>query len=192
MLMKHKKRITVIVVVSLILSILALLNIRFSYISVPDSNSMSDRQIDFITISTVFAGFSFTALGLLLGLSSEKLIERIRNTSIIAGKVNRIITSIIFFILSVVISLYFVLGINESIFGNTSLLDGANRFIYVIGVGYLISGIAYFVYSVYELYDLIKRVYSFNRSNISSQIQKAKEEMEKNKEALEKANYDEE
>lgn len=190
--MKHKKRITVIVVVSLILVMIALLNIKFSYISVPDSNSMSDRQIDFITISTVFAGFSFTALGLLLGLSSEKLIERIKNTSIIAGKVNRIITSIIFFILSVVISLFFVLGINESIFGNTSLLDGANRFIYVIGVGYLISGIAYFVYSVYELYDLIKRVYSFNRSNTSSQIQKAKEEMEKNKKALEKANFDEE
>lgn len=190
--MKHKKRITVIVVVSLILVMLALLNIKHSYISVPDSNSMSDRQIDFITISTVFAGFSFTALGLLLGLSSEKLIERIKNTSIIAGKVNRIITSIIFFILSVVISLFFVLGVNESIFGNTSLLDSANSFIYVIGVGYLISGIAYFVYSVYELYDLIKRVYSFNRSNTSSQIQKAKEEMEKNKKALENANFDEE
>lgn len=190
--MKHKKRITIMVCVSLVLVTLASLNIKFSYIAVPDSNSMSDRQIDFITISTVFAGFSFTALGLLLGLSSEKLIDRIKNTSIIVDKVNRIITSIIFFILSVIISLFFVLGINESVFGNNSLLDVANRFIYVIGVGYLISGIAYFVYSVYELYDLIKRVYSFNRSYTSSQIQKAKEEMRKNKEALKKANYDEE
>lgn len=190
--MKQRKRITVIVVISLILVILAWANIKFSFISVPDAEDMTDRQIDFITISTVFAGFSFTALGLLLGLSSEKLIERIKNTSIITNKVNRIITSIILFILSVIVSLFFILGINESIVKELSLQDSVNNFIYVIGVGYLIFGIIYFTYSVYELYDLIKRVYSFNRSNISSQIEKVREEMEKNRKALEEANYDEE
>ena len=77
--MKQMKRITIIVIASLLLIVLAFLNIKFSFIIIPDSNDMSSRQIDFITIGTVFAGFSFTALGLLLGLSSEKLIERIKN-----------------------------------------------------------------------------------------------------------------
>lgn len=186
--MKQMKRITIIVIASLLLIVLAFLNIKFSFIIIPDSNDMSSRQIDFITIGTVFAGFSFTALGLLLGLSSEKLIERIKSTSIITNKVNRIITSIIFFVLSVVISLFFILGLNVSMFEKTSFFDKVNSFFYVIGVGYLILGI---IYSVYELYDLIKRVYDYNQSNVNIQINKAKEEMENNKKALRNVKYDE-
>lgn len=189
--MKQMKRITIIVIASLLLIVLAFLNIKFSFIIIPDSNDMSSRQIDFITIGTVFAGFSFTALGLLLGLSSEKLIERIKTTSIITNKVNRIITSIIFFVLSVVISLFFILGLNVSMFEKTSFFDKVNSFFYVIGVGYLILGIIYFSYSVYELYDLIKRVYDYNQSNVNIQINKAKEEMENNKKALRNVKYDE-
>lgn len=189
--MKQMKRITIIVIASLLLIVLAFLNIKFSFIIIPDSNDMSSRQIDFITIGTVFAGFSFTALGLLLGLSSEKLIERIKSTSIITNKVNRIITSIIFFVLSVVISLFFILGLNVSMFEKTSFFDKVNSFFYVIGIGYLILGIIYFSYSVYELYDLIKRVYDYNQSNVNIQINKAKEEMENNKKALRNVKYDE-
>mgnify|MGYP000429850175 CR=1 FL=1 len=189
--MKQMKRITIIVIASLLLIVLAFLNIKFSFIIIPDSNDMSSRQIDFITIGTVFAGFSFTALGLLLGLSSEKLIERIKSTSIITNKVNRIITSIIFFVLSVVISLFFILGLNVSMFEKTLFFDKVNSFFYVIGVGYLILGIIYFSYSVYELYDLIKRVYNYNQSNVNIQINKAKEEMENNKKALRNVKYDE-
>lgn len=189
--MKQMKRITIIVIASLLLIVLAFLNIKFSFIIIPDSNDMSSRQIDFITIGTVFAGFSFTALGLLLGLSSEKLIERIKSTSIITNKVNRIITSIIFFVLSVVISLFFILGLNVSMFEKISFFDKVNSFFYVIGVGYLILGIIYFSYSVYELYDLIKRVYDYNQSNVNIQINKAKEEMENNKKALRNVKYDE-
>lgn len=189
--MKQMKRITIIVIASLLLIVLAFLNIKFSFIIIPDSNDMSSRQIDFITIGTVFAGFSFTALGLLLGLSSEKLIERIKSTSIITNKVNRIITSIIFFVLSVVISLFFILGLNVSMFEKTSFFDKVNSFFYVIGVGYLILGIIYFSYSVYELYDLIKMVYDYNQSNVNIQINKAKEEMENNKKALRNVKYDE-
>lgn len=104
---------------------------------------------------------------------------------------NRIITSIIFFVLSVVISLFFILGLNVSMFEKTSFFDKVNSFFYVIGVGYLILGIIYFSYSVYELYDLIKRVYDYNQSNVNIQINKAKEEMENNKKALRNVKYDE-
>ena len=48
------KRITIIVIASLLLIVLAFLNIKFSFIIIPDSNDMSSRQIDFITIGTVF------------------------------------------------------------------------------------------------------------------------------------------
>ena len=188
--MKQRKKATIVIIVSVLLAVLAALNLKFNYVEIPASDDMVGRQIDFITISTVFAGFSFTALGLILGMSSEKLIERVKNTNIISDKVDRIITSIVFFIMSVIVSLYFVMGLNDSLLKGTAILEGANNVVYVFGVGYLVAGIIYFVYSVYELHDLIKRVYSYNQNSNEKQIEKAKEEFEKNLQNLRNANYD--
>lgn len=180
--MKKKRRITIIVIYSILLLVIAILNIKFEYITIPLQKEMVDRQVDFVTISTVFAGFSFTALGLLLGMSSEKLIELIKNTSIIFMKVSRIITSIVFFILSVVVSLYFILGLNNSLINDAKILEVTNSILYVIGVGYLIGGIAYFVYAVFELYDLLKRIYQYNAREIQEQIKLAEKELKRAKE----------
>lgn len=190
MYMKQKKKVTIVIIVSVLLVVLATLNLKYNYIEIPTSDVMVGRQIDFITISTVFAGFSFTALGLILGMSSEKLIERVKNTNIISDKVDRIITSIVFFIMSVMVSLYFVMGLNDSLLKRTATLEGANNVLYVFGIGYLVAGIIYFVYSVYELHDLIKRVYSYNQNCNEKQIEKAKKEFEKNLQNLRNANYD--
>ena len=160
-------------------------------IVIPDSDHMVDRQIALITISTVFAGFSFTALGLLLGLSSEKLIEKIRRTDIIIKKVNRIVMSIVFFVLSVIVSLCYILGIQEFLFVDTEYYDVANAIIYVVGIGFLIFGIGYFVYSVVGLYDLISRVYMYNDIEAEERIKKAKQEIEKNADKLKSVSYDE-
>lgn len=168
----------IIMVYSILLLIIAGVNIKLKFITVPTAEKMIERQLDYITISTVFAGFSFTALGLLLGLSSEKLIEKIRNTNIIMNKVERIIKSIIFFILSVSVSLFFVLGLNKSLISNIQVLVVVDSILYVFSVGYLIGGIGYFIYSVYELYDLVKRIYGYNQKETGQMIDKIKTEME--------------
>lgn len=171
----------VVIMLTIVLVILAVINTKYQFIIVPSSSEMVQRQIDYVTISTVFAGFSFTALGLLLGLSSEKLIERIKNTTIIMKKVNRVVMSIVFFILSVSISLVFILGIDQII------SIGENRQIYLsyglyfLNIGYLIAGICYFVYSVKELFDLIKRIYDYNTSKSNHVIDDAKKQMVINK-----------
>lgn len=171
----------VVIMLTIVLVILAVINTKYQFIIVPSSSEMVQRQIDYVTISTVFAGFSFTALGLLLGLSSEKLIERIKNTTIIMKKVNRLVMSIVFFILSVSISLVFILGIDQII------SIGENRQIYLsyglyfLSIGYLIAGICYFVYSVKELFDLIKRIYDYNTSKSNHVIDDAKKQMVINK-----------
>lgn len=188
--MKNRKRIAVVLSLSIISAVIAYVNGRLGIIAVPDQRDMIDRQIDYITISTVFAGFSFTSLGLLLGMSGERLIIQVKNTSIIANKVNRIVTSIIFFLLSFFVSMLFVLGINESLFGQVSFYVQITNWIYVLGVLFLFLGVAYFCFSVYELYDLIKRVFGFNNSAILGQIDDAKKEMGKNQEALSEARYD--
>lgn len=176
--MQQKKKIVRVILHSILLLVVAGVNIKLNFISMPTPEDMISRQIDYITISTVFAGFSFTALGLLLGLSSEKLMNKIKNTNIIIDKVERIICSIVFFILSVIVSLFFVLGLNTSLISHTNVLLIVDSIVYVLGIGYLISGIAYFIFAVYELYDLVKRVYDYNKKETNQRIAMAKTEME--------------
>ena len=182
--MKQKKRIVLGVVYSILLLAIACINVNLNFIIIPTSDEMVSRQIDYITISTVFSGFSFTALGLLLGLSSEKLIEKIKNTDIILDKIGGIISSIVAFILSVTVSLIFVLGLDISLFSASPTLLVVDKLLYVLGVGYLIGGIVYFVHAVYELYDLIKRVYGYNKKAATQKIAIAKEEMAATKQKM--------
>lgn len=74
--MKQRKTGLKVLFASIGLILIAIFNVFTGWIVLPDTTLMVDRQIDFITISTVFAGFSFTALGLLLGMSSEQLIKK--------------------------------------------------------------------------------------------------------------------
>ena len=176
--MKQKKKMVIIMAYSILLLIIAGVNIKLKFITVPTAGKMVERQLDYITISTVFAGFSFTSLGLLLGLSSEKLIEKIRNTDIIMNKVGRIMKSIIFFILSVIVSLFFVLGLNKSLISNVQISSVIDSILYIFSVGYLIGGIGYFIYAVYELYDLVKRIYGYNKEETNKMLDKIQAEME--------------
>lgn len=178
MIMKQKKKLVIVMAYSILLLIIAGVNIKLKFITVPTVGKMVERQLDYITISTVFAGFSFTSLGLLLGLSSEKLIEKIRNTDIIMNKVGRIMKSIIFFILSVIVSLFFVLGLNKSLISNVQISSVIDSILYIFSVGYLIGGIGYFIYAVYELYDLVKRIYGYNKEETNKMLDKVQTEME--------------
>lgn len=186
--MKQKKKVTIVVTYSILLFIVAELNNKLGIIKIPELKDMASRQIDYITISTVFAGFSFTALGLLLGLSSEKLIEKIKNTNIIMHKVRRIICSIVFLILSVVVSMLFVLGLDVTFTNESKIFTNIYNVLYIFSIGYLIIGIGYFVYAVYELYDLIRHVYSYNKELTDKKINKAKEEMEATREKMRRKN----
>lgn len=184
--MKTERKMVPILIVSILLLIVAVLNIKWNFIAIPVIGEMVSRQIDYITINTVFAGFAFTALGLILGLSSEQLIEKIKNTRIIMDKVRRIIWSIVFFMLSVVISLIFVLAPNPISNCPENITTIINNALYVLGVGYMIVGIGYFVYSVYELYDLLKRIYGYNKNTTNRKISLAKEQMENTRRKMRK------
>lgn len=182
--MKQKKNVVKIAIYSILLLIVAIVNIKLNVITIPSSKEMISRQIEYITISTVFAGFSFTSLSLLLGLSSETLIEKIRKTNIIMDKVGRIISSIVFFILSVIVSLFFVLGLNKSLINNDNVSLVIDSILYVFSVGYLIGGIAFFIYAVYELYDLVRRIYAYNKKEDSKKIASAQKELEATREKM--------
>ena len=182
--MIHMKKKSLFIITLIILAV-AIMNQKASIINTPIRSKIEDYQIDFITISTVFAGFSFTILGIMLGLSSEELIKRINRTEIIINQVKTIVTSIILFMLSVAFSIIFVLGLDISIItllyqhgvcGMETLVI-MDSILYIVGIGYLISGIAYFTISVREFYKLIVHIYNYNRHKSNKKIEKLQNEL---------------
>lgn len=183
-----KKNLKPVVIWIIIVVLFSIVNLFFAFITVPESGEIVQREIDYITISTVFIGFAFTSLGILLGMSSEKLIRRIKNTSIILKKVLRIIRSVIFLFLSMIVSFYFVFEINNFLFNKQMGLNSIDKAIYVCGVGFLSVGIVYYAISIYELYDLIKRTYIYGvDKGIRETTDKAVVEMEQAKIKLKNA-----
>lgn len=180
--MDKKKILFQIVAITLFFVGFSFVNIQYQIITIPNGQNLIDRELDFITISTVFAGFAFTTLGLLMSFSSENYIKKIRNTNIIPKKVNRIIVSIVYFVLSVIVSLVVVLDF-EKIFGEYTLI--INHLSYIISIGYLIMGMIYFVLSVKFLTNLISRIYNYDKKAVEKEMNTAKEQLENTRKKLE-------
>lgn len=178
------------IIYAALLSVIGAINYHYCFIRITEIDELTNLYTTFITISTVFAGFSFTALGLLLGLSSETLIQKISNTSIVIKKIQNIIFSIVFFVISSVLSLVSILKLDSEIvncietYFKIKILENVNNFEYIFNVGFLLLGIFYFAFSVYELYDLLKRIYSYNSAESQMMIKAAKKELERNRNKL--------
>lgn len=173
--MGRKKKIWQIAIITLLLILFALANISRQIIEVPLNQNLIDRELDFITISTVFAGFAFTALGLLMGFSSEKFIEKIKNTDIIPKELRNLIICIAYFILSVLVALINVLNLGKN-FGKFQFI--VNDISYILSIGYMIAGIIYFISAVIFLYNLITGIYKYNKIQINKEMELTKTEME--------------
>ena len=61
-----------------------------------------------------------------------------------------------------------------------------DEFLYFLVLGYMMTGIGFFVYSIVELYDLIKRVYGYNVKEVGERINKTKHKLSQEKEELSK------
>ena len=62
----------------ILISCVYLLNQSHRILYVPSIPEETDIHMSFITINTVFAGFSFTTLGILLGLTGENFVKKIK------------------------------------------------------------------------------------------------------------------
>lgn len=154
-----------------------LINNKVGIISMPSDKDMADYQFNMFTISSVFAGFAFTMLGMLLGMSSEKLIERIRKTNIITRKCEKIVFSLICFCSSGIFSLVLILGID--VFLDTMLkIDVFDNIFFILVVVFLVAGLIYFIISIKELTGLIKRIYGCSEASKKQQRKEYEVDME--------------
>lgn len=143
-------------------------NNKIEIISIPCDKDMVDYQFNMFTISSVFAGFAFTMLGILLGMSSENLLKSIRKTDIIIRKCEKIVFSLICFCSSGFFSLSLILGINDFLRQSLKIYWFDKIFFWLV-VGFLIIGLVYFIISIKELVELIKRIYGYDKAQIEKE-----------------------
>lgn len=160
-----------------VLSLLISIILDFLKIALPDSANMAEFQFNMFTISSVLAGFSFTILSILLGISSEKIMHKLNNTTIITEKSEKIVMSLLEFCLSGLISLLFIVGIMD-----LPYIMRIRRLIFFCGEVFLFIGLLYFVKSVYEIYKLIITIYGVNSKEVENKRREFKNALNKAKE----------
>lgn len=104
-----QNRVIKIIIALLVFWAVYMLNCQFAFFAIPQSASdMKNDLLEIVTVCSVFAGFSFTVLGLLISLSSTKTMEVLKETTIMLRHCNVVADSIIMFIISTLISLVII------------------------------------------------------------------------------------
>lgn len=151
---------------------ITILNMKIDMINIPPDNEMIDYQFNILTVSTVLAGFSFTALGMLLGVSSEKFVEKLKGTDYMLKNSRKLVMSIVFFTISIIISMLYIIGVDKFIINKIvelPMLDHEgfqihkmlSSFLFINGISFLLVGFIQFLFELRELYRLISYIYSF-------------------------------
>lgn len=177
------KKIIRIVVWIVVLFVLKILDDKYRLIYFP--SNMLDFQFNMLTISTVLIGFSFTVMGILFGFSSNELIKKLENTDYMQKNVNALMNSIAFFILSIVVSFVFVLGLNESIVNRMlqaiNLNVSIDKLLFLWNVSLLGVGFWYFIKELKELSTLLQFIYKVKNKISKEQVKEFEDALDKSK-----------
>lgn len=153
-------------------------------IFMPDEEKMVDFQFDMITVSTVFAGFSFTVLGMLLGMFSEPMMKKLKDTSIVTRKSKKLMRSVMYFCGSGIISLLFIAKIDQYIIKYIPKTKSIVECLFVVCIFLLIRGIISFGASTLGVFHLIEKVYGYDAIKYKIKKEEYQEEIKKAKEQL--------
>lgn len=155
-------------------------NHNIGFLKIPDNDQMLEYQFNLFTIASVLAGFSFTVLGLLSGVFSEKMVEKLKNTTIVTDKSRKIVSSIIWFGISAFISLIFIIGIVDFASGENKCLIIIKELLFVGEIISIFVGLTYFLRATKGVYFLIQKIYGYDMEEINKKKESFKEAMMKN------------
>lgn len=161
---KGKKEKITVIVTPFIFFVLVFILLSTKIINIPVQDLLVDTNFNFLTVNTVFAGFSFTVLGLLISLSGTTALENLKETSFLREYCTIAVKSIIFFLLSISISLYFILGINcwiESL-AKKDIGTWTISIPYLSSIVFLVYGIFLFCKSVHKLVKVMNKNFEIN------------------------------
>ena len=175
-----QKPISTILVAGVLFYVFYMVNKNKGLLSIPiKEEDMKNYQFNLITIDTVFAGFSFTVLGMLISFASTEMMQQLKETHILTNQCNNIADSIIMFIISSIISLWFIFAMySNAIYWICDNIEISQlhikivEILFTLEIGYLLYGILLFAISVKGMVMLMRKIFEKDIRNGESKAKK--------------------
>lgn len=175
-----QKPISKILVAGVLFYVFYMVNKNKGLLSIPiKEEDMKNYQFNLITIDTVFAGFSFTVLGMLISFASTEMMQQLKETHILTNQCNNIADSIIMFIISSIISLWFIFAMySNAIYWICDNIEISQlhikivEILFMLEIGYLLYGILLFAISVKGMVMLMRKIFEKDIRNGESKAKK--------------------
>lgn len=175
-----QKPISKILVAGVLFYVFYMVNKNKGLLSIPiKEEDMKNYQFNLITIDTVFAGFSFTVLGMLISFASTEMMQQLKETHILTNQCNNIADSIIMFIISSIISLWFIFAMySNAIYWICDNIEISQlhikivEILFTLEIGYLLYGILLFAISVKGMVMLMRKIFEKDIRNGESKAKK--------------------
>lgn len=155
-----KKKIYTALCISIVLCVLSWLS-DYSKLNELTGINNSGLHFNLLTVASILAGFMFTGLGLLISVSDQDIIKKLRSTSIMDKKNGRIITGLWFNIMSIFLALIFILDLEKLL----RVLDFQYKispylidFLAVFELICLIYGLIFFALSVKDINKVLDTI----------------------------------
>lgn len=146
------------------------------YLFYVDISDKIEYHFNIITINSILSGFSLTNLGILISISSDQLIEKLKGTDILIKRNILISYSIVFGAISIFISLLFVLDFQVVIKGR--IIEIWNNFLFIVEILSLILSVLYFLLSLRKMIQLLSYMYIPRERYTEEKIDRLKKSME--------------
>ncbi|HID0814614.1 TPA: hypothetical protein ACXNW8_000196 [Clostridium botulinum] len=174
------------IIIELLLLIIFFYMVKKNIINI---NILENNHFNLITVNSIFAGFLFSALALIVGLFDDKVLVRLERADFLENIYTKIINGIINSVISIVLSLYNIfIGprfINITSVRYSFLREISSTFTKGLELFFLIATIVFFILGVKDIQFIIRSVRKRVRSELpkNQAIDKVIEKIEKSQEA---------
>lgn len=152
---------------SIIISVLSFL-FKFEPLKLPMDSTF---HFSLVTINSIFAGFLYTNYSLLLGLSDNEVIKRLKNSTLIEKRNKHILSGILSAVISVIVGLIIVI-IDLDV--KSTPQKYVNDFLVEIELLYMALSIIFFLLSIKEIHVLIHAVNKSDKKMTDEQLEEIK------------------
>lgn len=145
------------------------------YLFIINIGNESDYHSNILTINSILSGFSLTNLGILISISGDQLVEKLKGTDILVKRNILISHSICFGAISIMASLLFVLNINIQKAKNFTTMF--YEYLFVVEIASLFLSIIYFLLSIKKMIQLLTYIYVPKKPYTCDKIDRLREQM---------------
>lgn len=145
------------------------------YLFIIDVGDETEYHSNILTMNSILSGFSLTNLGILISISSDQLVEKLKGTDILIKRNTLISHSICFGAISIMASLLFVLNINMPIASH--LIDMFYNYLFTVEISSLFLSILFFLLSIKKMIELLTYIYIPKKQYTCDKIERIQEQM---------------